>query len=426
MGPATEESRSGRAWSRAEIAYAVTLFVVAVWLVGLSVLRNPELPAGRGVGTALFFLAYGIFTISIGYQHPRFGYYSFDRVSQVASILVLGPVHAAWINGLASFIYPWHRLWKGVPPHEVLYAALNNSGLMSLIVLLSGSLYVVLGGAIPLEALGGTMLVPLVVLVLAMQLLNDIGMLGLLRLAGQSLKGFFNSFSYALELGAGATAVLVAIVYNTMQPQAFALLVGVLGLGMLALRQFANMRHQLELIVSERTKSLREKTRQLEQLATEDKLTGLYNRRFADEYLEQQLTRARRYTEAFSVALADVDLFKRINDEHSHAAGDAVLRRIAEILRERCRGTDMISRYGGEEFLICFPHTDAERARQLCEDLRAAVAEASWSELGLAGAVTISFGVAELRSGGAREALLAEADLRLYRAKQRGRNLVVA
>ena len=105
---------------------------------------------GHGADAALFFVCYGLFTISIGYQHPKFGYYSFDRVAQVASILVLGPIGAAWINGLASLIYPWHRAWRSVPLRNVASASLNNSGLMTLIILASGSLYTALGGEYPL------------------------------------------------------------------------------------------------------------------------------------------------------------------------------------------------------------------------------------------------------------------------------------
>jgi diguanylate cyclase (GGDEF)-like protein len=375
---------------------------------------------------ALFFLCYGLFTISIGYRHPNFGYYSFDRVSQVASILVLGPVDAAWINGLASFVYPWHRVFKGAPVRSALYAAFNNSGLMTLIILAAGHSYTALGGAVPLASIGGWSILTVTVLVLSMQALNDIGMLGLMRAAGRSTAGFFSTFSYALEVGSGATAVLVALIYNTMETSAFVLLLAVLCVGMLALRQFANMHYKLELIVDERTKDLREKTRELELLATRDKLTGLYNRRYADQFLEQQLASTRRYRQDLTIALADIDFFKQINDRHSHAAGDEVLIRVAAILRERCRKTDMIARYGGEEFLICFPHTDLEQARTLCEALRAAVETADWSFLTSTAGVTISFGVADLRADTAPRAVLGRADRNLYAAKNRGRNRIVA
>ncbi len=413
-------------WSRAETTYAASLFVVAIAVVSFAAARSGEPPQTYGAGTAVFFLLYGLFTISIGYQHPRFGYYSFDRVSQVASILVLGPLGAAWVNGLASFIYPWHRLWGGTPLRHVVYAALHNAGLMSLIILFSGYIYTLLGGRVPLDTMTSASIVPLVVVVLSMQLLNDVGMLGLLKLAGRSMSGFFSKFSYALELGSGATAVLVALVYNGMERGTLILLLGVLSLGMLALRQFANMRLELEHIVAQRTESLREKTRALELLATQDNLTGLFNRRYADEYLERQVEHVRRYGQPLSVALADVDSFKQINDMHSHATGDEVLRRVADILHARCRSTDMLARYGGEEFLICFPQTSLQQARVLCEELRAAVEAGDWAALGLRGSVTLSFGIAELGPDCSPAAALGDADRRLYAAKHDGRNRVSA
>src|SRR5690606_19036649 len=162
------------------------------------------------------------------------------------------------------------------------------------IILASGLLYVTLGGQVPLVTLSGASIATLVVLVLSMQLLNDVAMLGLLRAGNGSLTGFFSKLSYALELGSGATAVLVALVYNSMDFAVFALLIAVLSVGMVALQQFANMRYKLEAIVAERTRSLREKTLELERQATQDNLTGLFNRRYADAYLTQQLEVARR------------------------------------------------------------------------------------------------------------------------------------
>ncbi len=417
---------SARAWRRAEIVYAVALFMGAAALVAAAVGRSDALLPHHVVGVALFFLCYGLLTISIGYEHPHVGYYSFDRVSQVASILVLGPVAAALINGLASLIYPWHRVLKGVPARNALYASIFNAGLMSLIVLAAGSLYAALGGQVPLTRLMPASLPQLVVLVLAMQILNDLGMLVSLWLGRRPLAGFLSAFPYGLELGSGATAVLVALVYNTMPLAAFGLLLVVLTLGMLALQQFANMRQRLEVIVAERTQSLREKTLELERQATRDNLTGLYNRRYADAYLAEHLETVKRQRHRFTVTLADIDLFKQINDRHSHAIGDAVLRRVASILSERCRKTDMVARYGGEEFLICFPHTDLYQAQALCEELRVAVESGDWRGFGLAAGVTISFGIAELRADSSAGALLDRADRHLYAAKNRGRNLVVA
>ena len=414
-------------WSRAERFYAITLFA-ATWIaLGVALARGSALPLNGGeIAAAVFFLAYGFLTISAGYQHPTFGYYSFDRVAQVACILVLGPLVAACINGLASFIYPWHRLSKGVPLQRVVFAALNNSGLMAAITFIAGSVYSQLGGPVPLLELTSTSIVALVVLVLGMQLLNDAGMLALYALGRRSLSGFFNKFSYGLELGSGGTAVLVALIYNTMPIPVLVLALTVLSVGMLALRQFADMRHKLELIVAERTQKLEEKTRELELQATHDTLTGLYNRRFADDQLTREVENCQRDRRRLTVALADIDLFKQINDLHSHATGDAVLRRVAGILREHGRPGDVLARYGGEEFFICMRNTELVGARALCERLRTAVESANWAQLGLAAGVTISFGIAEYRGDTTADRLLSRADVRLYEAKNGGRNLVVA
>jgi hypothetical protein len=328
---------SASRWTRGDAVYAAVFFVAAWILVGTAVARTGALPQEPGeLAAAAFFFAYGLFTISIGYQHPNLGYYSFDRVSQVASVLVLGPVQAALVNGLASFVYPWHRLLKGVPLRDAFLAALNNSGLMATIVLAAGTAYTAVGGEVPLATLTGSTIAALLVLVLGMQVLNDLGMLALYVIGRRNLAGFFHAFSYALELGAGTTAVLVALIYNTMPTEALVLTLVVLSVGMLALRQFAQMRQRLELIVAERTQKLEEKTRELQLQATRDNLTGLFNRRYADDYLARELERGR-----FAIALADIDFFKRVNDLHSHATGDAVLRRAAPCCRHAARAVPL-------------------------------------------------------------------------------------
>ena len=414
-------------WTPWQRVYAVGLFAVGAVSVGIAVASDPTAVAAKLSSVdAAFFLVYGLFTIAIGYHHPRVGYYSFDRVAQVASILVLGPIPAACVNGLASLLYPWHRLARGVPLHDVVFAALNNSGLMALIVLISGSLYASLGGAVPLLTLDVTTVLLLLALVVSMQVANDLGMFGLLVIGQRSTKGFVQWFSVGLELASSMTAVLVALVYNTLPAAVLALLLMVLTVGMVGLRQFARMRQSLERIVAERTLELQEKTAALELLATHDNLTGLFNRRHADSYLERLLGDAGDGQRKLTIALADIDFFKQVNDRHSHITGDEVLKRVAKTLATVCRPTDMIARYGGEEFLICFPDTDLLEGVRICERLRTAIEGDEWSALGLASAVTISFGVAERQRDSSPRTLRHTADLRLYQAKTRGRNRVIA
>jgi diguanylate cyclase (GGDEF)-like protein len=178
----------------------------------------------------------------------------------------------------------------------------------------------------------------------------------------------------------------------------------------------------------------REKSRLLEQLerqSFEDSLTGLHNRRSLDARLCADLRRTHRYQSKLSVALGDIDFFKRINDQLSHAIGDEVLRRIAVILRESIRATDYAARYGGEEFALVFPETPLEEAAAVCEKIRQRIASFGWEKIhphmGGELNVTISFGVTEANSRFEKhDALVAYADALLYGAKGAGRNQVRA
>ena len=415
---------------RPDVIYSVLLFAVAVSVLYLVTLRTGFLTSDYGPGTAAFFLAFGLFTITMGYPHPDFGHVSFDRAAQIASILVLGPVDAAWINGLASLLYPWHRLWQGVPIGTVLTASLHNAGMMSLVILGCGSLYTYLGGPVPLDHINVAAAGFLFLLMLSTQLLNELSMLVMVALRKGDPSRSLNVVSTALELGSVLIAVVIAIVYVRMEPPVIALLVIVLSLGMFLLRQYAQMRHRLEALVEERTIELRKKSLELERQATHDDLTHLFNRRYADEYLDRQIQSASRHNRDFTIALADIDHFKQINDRFSHAVGDEVLRRVAEILVNRCRKTDVVARYGGEEFLLCFPDTNTDFAEQICGDIRSCVENADWSDisekLGTRLHITISFGIAQAAGNDMRRTtILSAADTRLYQAKNKGRNLVV-
>jgi diguanylate cyclase (GGDEF)-like protein len=220
-------------------------------------------------------------------------------------------------------------------------------------------------------------------------------------------------------------AVLVAIVWNRMEMEVFLLLLAVLVAGMLALKRFAEMRLRLERLVEERTEALQEKTLQLERLAARDTLTGLYNRRHADEFLLREITRARSEGHAISVALADIDHFKRINDDHSHGIGDRVLEQVARIFIERVPGADLVARYGGEEVLFCFIGIEETDLVRRCEELRLALEREDWTTLSPGLSVTMSIGLATCNGESKASALLDRADTCLYEAKRRGRNRLV-
>ncbi|MFU8895206.1 MAG: GGDEF domain-containing protein [Gammaproteobacteria bacterium] len=415
-----------QALRRPDFYYAVALFLAALAALWVGIGRYGLLPPGYGAWTVTFFLAYGLFTIFMGYTHPRVGYVSFDRVAQVAAILVVGPVAAAWLNGIASLLYPWHRLWQGQPLIEVVIAALHNSGLMVMMILVCGLLYQWLGGAVPLLELTWRNGAALLVLLLSMQALNDVAMRILIMLEERRVPTDFSPFAFIVESGAGLAGILVAIMINRMELSAVLLVLLVLTLGMLSLMELARIRARLEILVAERTRKLRQKTHELERIATFDPLTALHNRRHADSYLEERIGEFERYQRDFAVALLDLDHFKSINDDFSHDAGDQVLKAVSTILREQCRDTDLVARYGGEEFLLCFPQADMAAAHDACEKIRAALEATDWSVLAPGATVTVSAGVATMQPGFDRRELLGAADRALYQAKSAGRNRVHA
>lgn len=409
----------------ADLVYSAALFAVAVAGIGVAAVLTGTGIARAEWPLAAFFFLFGLFTIMVGYPHPTFGHVSFDRIAQVSSLLVLGPVDAAIINGMASLVYPLHRLRNGHSPRRVVTACLHNAGLMSLMILVCGLLYMRLGGAVPLTTIDWRTAGLLALMALAMQVINEFGMRVYVSLRGMETTGMFSWFQMAVEIGSVPAAVLVAVVFNRMEIAVTVILLFVLSLGMLALKEFADMRQRLESLVRERTRELRDKTLELERQATRDKLTGLYNRRYADGFIDAQLELASRVGRPLAVVLADVDHFKHINDRYSHAVGDAVLERLSRLLESHCRDTDMVARYGGEEFLLCLPATEGAAAAAVSETIREAVAGYDWSDLAPSLAVTLSIGIAESASRMDRDTVLRAADANLYRAKRDGRDRVV-
>lgn len=157
-----------------------------------------------------------------------------------------------------------------------------------------------------------------------------------------------------------------------------------------------------------------------------DGLTGLFNRRTFQEYLHRMFLRCRSLHEPLSVALVDVDHFKRVNDTWGHQAGDFVLKEIAALLKDEFRPTDLLARYGGEELGLILPYTNEQEALKVGERLRSQIASHEFAFQGQRLRVTISVGVAELAEDmETPEALVDDADRALYAAKQRGRNQTV-
>ncbi|MGC9665441.1 diguanylate cyclase [Planosporangium sp. 12N6] len=175
------------------------------------------------------------------------------------------------------------------------------------------------------------------------------------------------------------------------------------------------------------TEEARRESLRFRELALRDALTGLYNRRFVDERLPLVLEQAADRRAPLSVALVDLDHFKRINDTLSHATGDAVLQRLADLLSDAATGPAVAARFGGEEFVLVLPDTGADEAVRRCERLRRAIADHGWQAVTGDLPVTASIGVTTVADGqGTVAALLARADRNLYAAKRAGRNRVVA
>ncbi len=164
--------------------------------------------------------------------------------------------------------------------------------------------------------------------------------------------------------------------------------------------------------------------KRLMELNIKDGLTGLYNRRFLEQKLKEEMGRYKRYSRPFSIIMLDIDHFKRINDTYGHQCGDKVLQSIASTVLSHIRKTDFLARYGGEEFCCVLPETRIEQALILAERLRKAVSKI---KIKYKVKMTVSLGVAEARKGiDTPELLLKKADDALYRAKESGRNRVMA
>jgi diguanylate cyclase (GGDEF)-like protein len=162
----------------------------------------------------------------------------------------------------------------------------------------------------------------------------------------------------------------------------------------------------------------------VKQLAYIDGLTGIFNRRFFELRINEEMERALRFDVGMSVIMIDIDQFKRLNDEFGHLLGDEVLRQVSSLFHQQLRKIDVVCRYGGEEFAILLSQTDPHYSLGVAEKLRRVVE--TWQFPGVPRPVTISAGVATFPEHGlSRDDLMKAADAGLYTAKQLGRNRVV-
>jgi len=181
----------------------------------------------------------------------------------------------------------------------------------------------------------------------------------------------------------------------------------------------------LEGLVQKRTRQLEDRNRQLEELATRDPLTGLYNRRYLESRISEELARLRRYDTPFSIAVLDVDDFKKVNDSYGHPVGDQVLKDVASFLQDNIRKVDSVGRFGGEEFVLLLPNTPLDGAALVAERIREDLARRNSSIEGSPVCVTISGGVAEAGPADQDfEQFFGRADKAMYNAKADGKNSI--
>ncbi|WP_286924566.1 MULTISPECIES: sensor domain-containing diguanylate cyclase [Lysinibacillus] len=177
---------------------------------------------------------------------------------------------------------------------------------------------------------------------------------------------------------------------------------------------------QIHLEIEQKQAELLSMNATLIELSETDKLTGLKNRRYFQEKLEEQLSNNEKSASPFSLFILDIDHFKKVNDTFGHQVGDEVLAQLAQLLKNQARSLDIVARYGGEEFVVILPETDQNEAKAIAEQLRQAVEQAKWQT----GRITVSVGIATAIKTDNETTILQRADKALYASKENGRNRV--
>lgn len=191
--------------------------------------------------------------------------------------------------------------------------------------------------------------------------------------------------------------------------------------------QVIELNHELAEVqrsLARANRTLQANEERLKQLSSTDPLTGLANRRHLMDFLQQAWQRSQRFASPFSLIMADIDFFKRINDAHGHDQGDLVLKAVSSQMQAMARKVDLVARFGGEEFVIVLQEAPLAAAVDMAERLRQAVSQLAFDAL--PEGITCSFGVAQLGADQSIEQLLKQADEALYQSKHSGRNRVTA
>jgi diguanylate cyclase (GGDEF)-like protein len=249
----------------------------------------------------------------------------------------------------------------------------------------------------------------------------------------------------ACPIGSGTQVLGVLNVYyprrhffSSWHPHIFTIFANVVGQLLAHYRLLTKLETQVGQRTEQLTAALREAQQlrvRYEQLSIVDDLTGLHNRRFFFPETTAELSRAARNHEPFGLMLMDIDHFKQINDTHGHAAGDQVLKDVAQCLKQQTRDGDILARFGGEEFVLALPTTEVDGIGQLANRIREAIANLSWVFEGQEINISLSIGIAYLsildqierrahHGKSTLDELLVQADAALYQCKEAGRNQV--
>ena len=166
-------------------------------------------------------------------------------------------------------------------------------------------------------------------------------------------------------------------------------------------------------------KSIDESVSVLYEVATHDEKTGLYNHKFFDTLLDMEIEKAKRGQQNLSLIMTDIDFFKKINDTYGHIKADELLKKLADVLRQQIRKSDIIARFGGEEFVILLPETNLEKAKKFAERLKKAIhLDVALKKYNL----TVSGGITQYKNKDTKKKFKERADKALYRAKDKGRD----
>ena len=229
------------------------------------------------------------------------------------------------------------------------------------------------------------------------------------------------TFSHSADMSAS----LEALVVDVMPDNAVDLLRAVVASAQ-AMHQTLKASHAELINARQSLSAIERELKESRQLLTTDPLTGTENRRAMSTILAREMAKSLRDEMPLSVAMVDIDHFKKINDTHGHDAGDAALVHLTQVARSMLRGGDTFIRYGGEEFLLVLCQTGLQAAVPVAERLQKELAKQPFNHRGTAIPMTFSAGVSTLQDSDDEAALLKRADLALYEAKRTGRNKVVA